>query len=360
VFGTVTAAMRLMRLDEEQCLNAFGIAYAQAAGEFQMYEEASQTVSIQQGLRARSGIDSAEMARAGLNGPHEVFFGRYGFYRAFEPVHDVDLLLRDFGKDFVCRELSYKPYPCCKCMHPAIFATLQLREREHVQPDDITGIRIGTNRMCSEFLAQPRDLKWNPPTQVAAKFSLPYGVSVAAAKGAVGIADFEQQALSDPTCIACLQLLQSRSMLTSSEPTLPTRMRPPRSIFGCGMVEKYQTASISARPSEKSPDKKRGRRQVAPMRSKFDDQTLRKPSFRYLRGGRFAAPGKRRWKTYGFNDVVGSAGTSLQSAQCRMVPPSAPGPTLRTGMSSSRPNRGPSAACISSGRRRKTYGNSGL
>jgi 2-methylcitrate dehydratase PrpD len=83
-------------------------------------------------------------------------------------------------------------------MHPAIFATLQLRDREHVQPDDITGIRIGTNRMCSEFLAQPRDLKWNPPTQVAAKFSLPYGVSVAAAKGAVGIADFEQQALSDP------------------------------------------------------------------------------------------------------------------------------------------------------------------
>jgi 2-methylcitrate dehydratase PrpD len=198
VFGTATAAMRLMGLDQEECLNTFGIAYAQAAGEFQMYEEASQTVSLQQGLRARSGIDSAELARAGLNGPHEVFFGRYGFYRAFEPVHDVDLLLRDFGKDFVCRELSYKPYPCCKCMHPAIFATLQLREAERVQPSDIAGIRIGTNRMCSEFLAQPRELKWNPPTQVAAKFSLPYGVSVAAAKGAVGIADFEQQALSNP------------------------------------------------------------------------------------------------------------------------------------------------------------------
>lgn len=198
VFGTATAAMRLMGLDQEQCLNTFGIAYAQAAGEFQMYEEASQTVSLQQGFRARSGIDSAELARAGLNGPHEVFFGRYGFYRAFEPVHDVELLLRDFGKDFVCRELSYKPYPCCKCMHPAIFATLQLREAERVQPKDIVSIRIGTNRMCSEFLAQPKELKWNPPTQVAAKFSLPYGVSVAAAKGAVGIADFEEQALCNP------------------------------------------------------------------------------------------------------------------------------------------------------------------
>jgi 2-methylcitrate dehydratase PrpD len=83
-------------------------------------------------------------------------------------------------------------------MHLAIFATLQLREEERVQPNDIVGIRIGTNRMCSEFLAQPKELKWNPPTQVAAKFSPPYRVSVAAAKGAVGILEFERQALSNP------------------------------------------------------------------------------------------------------------------------------------------------------------------
>ena len=33
------------------------------------------------------------------------------------------------------------------------------------------------------FLAKPEELKWNPPTTVAAKFSLPFGVAVAAAKG---------------------------------------------------------------------------------------------------------------------------------------------------------------------------------
>jgi 2-methylcitrate dehydratase PrpD len=197
VFGTTATAMRLMRLDEKQCLNAFGIAYTQSAGEFQMYEEASQTVSLQQGLRSRSGIDSAEMARAGFDGPKEALYGRYGFFRAFEPVHDYELLMGKLGIDFVARELSYKPFACCKCMHPAISAALKLRADNNIDASKIKSIRVGTNRICKDFLAKPEELKWAPPTMVAAKFSLPFGVAVAAAKGAVGIADFEGVALYD-------------------------------------------------------------------------------------------------------------------------------------------------------------------
>jgi 2-methylcitrate dehydratase PrpD len=197
VFGTAAVAMRLMHLDERECLNAFGIAYAQAAGEFQMYEEASQTVSLQQGLRARSGIDSAELAKAGFDAPKEALYGRYGFFRAFEPVHDQDLLIGKLGVDFIGRDLSYKPYPCCKCIHPAISATLKLRKDNKVEADKIKSIRVGTNRLCNDFLAKPEQLKWDPPTMVAAKFSMPFGVSVAAAKGEVGIAAFEGPALHD-------------------------------------------------------------------------------------------------------------------------------------------------------------------
>jgi 2-methylcitrate dehydratase PrpD len=198
-FGTTAAALRLMRLDETQALNAFGIAYAQAAGEFQMYEEASQTVSVQQGLRARSGIDSAELAAAGIDGPKEALYGRFGFYRAFEPVHDVELLMGGLGTDFVARELSYKPFACCKCMHPAITAALQLHKDGKIGGGRVVrSIRIGTNRICKDFLAKPEETKWNPTNTVTAKFSLPYGVAVAVAKGAVSIADFDQAALGCP------------------------------------------------------------------------------------------------------------------------------------------------------------------
>jgi 2-methylcitrate dehydratase PrpD len=198
VFGTYACAARLLRLNPEELLNGFGIAYSQSAGEFQMYEESADSVSIQQGLRARSGIDSAELAQAGLTGPHEAFLGRYGYFRAFEPVHDVNLLISDLGKDFVSRQLSYKPFPCCRCMHQAISAMLALREKSSINPERIRSIRVGTNRMCADFLAKPPEQKWNPKTPMAAKFSLPYGVAVAAAKGNVGLTDFDQKSLSNP------------------------------------------------------------------------------------------------------------------------------------------------------------------
>ena len=197
VFGTYACAACLLRLDETKMLNGFGIAYAQCAGEFQMYEEETETIALQQGMRARAGIDSADLAASGLIGPHETFFGRYGFFRAFEPLHDVDLIMNGLGRDFISRQMSYKPFPCCKMIHSAISATLTLRGREKIEPADIRSIRIGTNRLTEDFLALPKDLKWNPQTLVAAKFSLPYGVAVAAAKGDVRIVDFDFENLDD-------------------------------------------------------------------------------------------------------------------------------------------------------------------
>jgi 2-methylcitrate dehydratase PrpD len=198
VFGTTAVASRLLRLDEQQTLNAFGIAYAQAAGEFQMYEETAHTVALQQGLRARSGVESARFAQAGLRGPHEVFLGKYGFYRAFEPDYDLGLLLDGLGEEYVNAEISFKPYPCCKCIHPAIGAMLALREREKFKAEDIAAIDVGTNRLAEGLVVQPRDEKWRPRNVVTARFSLPYGVAVAAAKGRVGIADYTPAALDDP------------------------------------------------------------------------------------------------------------------------------------------------------------------
>jgi 2-methylcitrate dehydratase PrpD len=198
VFGATALASRLLRLDERQTLDAFGIAYAQAAGEFQMYEETAHTVALQQGFRARAGIDSALLARLGLNGPHEVFLGKYGFFRAFEPEHDLQLLLGGLGTHYVNAEMSFKPYPCCKCIHPSIGAMLTLRDRERFGPDDVAAIHVGTNRLAEGLVVEPRAEKWHPANPVTARFSLPYGVAVAAARGQVGIRDYAPAALQDP------------------------------------------------------------------------------------------------------------------------------------------------------------------
>ncbi|WEJ13886.1 MmgE/PrpD family protein (plasmid) [Sinorhizobium sp. K101] len=199
VWGTTAVSSKLLRLDEEKTRNAFGIAYAHAAGEVQMYEEGAHTVSLQQGLRARSGLESALSAMVGLNGPREPFFGKYGFYKAFEPEYDLHLLMDGLGHDYVNTSISFKPWPTCRAMHPGVDGLLQLREKYKFAGEDIESIEVGLNRLAFEsYIVQPHAEKWNPTDPVAARFSLPYVISVAAQHGQVGIGDFRRETLGDP------------------------------------------------------------------------------------------------------------------------------------------------------------------
>ncbi|OBP75101.1 hypothetical protein BAE42_30755 [Mesorhizobium loti] len=198
VWGATAVSTKLLRLDEEKTRNAFGIAYAHAAGEYQMYEEGAHTVALQQGLRARSGIESALSAMVGFNGPREPFFGKYGFYKAFEPEFDLDMLMDELGYDYVNASISFKPWPSCKCNHFGIDGLLQLREKHNFAGEDIVSIELGLNRRAESLVVQPRDQKWNPKDPVVARFSLPYAISVAAQYGTVAIDDFSPEALHDP------------------------------------------------------------------------------------------------------------------------------------------------------------------
>ncbi|RWA59003.1 MAG: MmgE/PrpD family protein [Mesorhizobium sp.] len=199
VWGTTAVSTKLLRLDEEKTRNAFGIAYAHAAGEVQMYEEGAHTVSLQQGLRARSGLESALSAMVGFNGPREPFFGKYGFYNAFEPEYDPDLLMDGLGSDYVNTSISFKAWPTCRAMHPGIDGLLQLRARHNFTGEDIVSLELGVNHLVAEsYVVKPREQKWNPKDPVVARFSLPYVISVAAQHGRVGIGDFRPEALQDP------------------------------------------------------------------------------------------------------------------------------------------------------------------
>ncbi|MER9702593.1 MmgE/PrpD family protein [Mesorhizobium sp. M0146] len=193
VWGTTAVSTKLLRLDEDKTRNAFGIAYAHAAGEVQMYEEAAQTLSLQQGLRARSGIESALSAMVGFTGPREPFFGKYGFYKAFEPYHDVDVLVDKLGSEYVNASISFKPWPSCRATHHGIEGILQLREEHKFTGSDIVSIELGVNGLAAQLLA-----RWDPKDSVAARFSLPYVVAIAAQHGRVDIGDILPGVLYDP------------------------------------------------------------------------------------------------------------------------------------------------------------------
>jgi 2-methylcitrate dehydratase PrpD len=107
------------------------------------------------------------------------------------------MLMDDLGKEYVNASISFKPWPSCKCTHPGIDGTLQLRQKHKFAGEDVVSIEIGVNRPAERLIVQPREQKWDPRDPVMARFSLPYVIAVAAQKGRVGIGDLRAEALGD-------------------------------------------------------------------------------------------------------------------------------------------------------------------
>jgi len=74
-FGATAIAGRLLGLSEIQLQNAFGIVLNQLAGSFDTIWDGVAAFKLFQGLSARNGIFSAELAKAGWTGPKDALLG---------------------------------------------------------------------------------------------------------------------------------------------------------------------------------------------------------------------------------------------------------------------------------------------
>ena len=193
VFGATAAAGKLLGLTAEQMLNAFGIAYSQAAGNRQCILDGALTKRLQAGQAASAGVFAAVLAQTGFTGAHNIFNGRFGFFELYQPNgHDASLLSRDLGNVFCGEALSYKPYPCGRPLHAAIDAALAARAALGITAaDDIATVTIEADPAgyADQFAAGAS--KRHPTQVVEAQFAQPFLVATALVKGQVGIADVD-------------------------------------------------------------------------------------------------------------------------------------------------------------------------
>lgn len=112
-FGSCATAGRLLGLNQEQMLNAFGIAYSQAAGNKQCMHDGSLTKRLQPGLAARGGTLAAHLAQRGYTGTTNNIEGEAGLFALYHGGrYDPEPLTKDLGEYFDVVRLGYKPYPC--------------------------------------------------------------------------------------------------------------------------------------------------------------------------------------------------------------------------------------------------------
>ncbi|HEY9055616.1 MAG TPA: MmgE/PrpD family protein [Aurantimonas sp.] len=211
VLGSLAAAFAVgvaTRTDEAGLRNALGIAGSTASGIIEYLGDGSWTKRMHAGWAAQSGMRAASLGRAGFVGPRAVIEGEHGFFKAFAPSIDplYDKMMDQIGERWVAERITFKPYPCGTMVQPYIDCAIKLRE-QGVPVERIAKIHCLTSDGYVHRLWEPLDLKRRPPTDYAAKFSLPFGVALGLQRGRAGLEDFSEQAIRDESLLRLSRLV---------------------------------------------------------------------------------------------------------------------------------------------------------
>lgn len=206
VFASAVACAKLLRLSKPQMQHALALAGMQSAGVWQCRLEPGFAKQMATGHSAQAGLVAADMAAAGMTGPLSILEGPLGWLKATAGKLDASLaqslLQVEAGGGWRVHEVSFKPWPACRHVHPAIECALHLHA-QGLDPAQIEHLCLTTYSMALSFADQPF-----PLTPLQGKFSLQHGVAWALCHGTFGLEATMPAGLTEPTCTKLRQRIE--------------------------------------------------------------------------------------------------------------------------------------------------------
>jgi 2-methylcitrate dehydratase PrpD len=199
LFGYMTAAAvaaRLLGLAPDVMTSAIGIGYHQSSGNGQCVKDGALTKRMGPGMAVRGGIASALMAKRGITGARNCLEGKSGMYQVYHGgSYSREALVGDLGKRFEGVNVSIKPYPCCRGVHPFIDAALALVAKHDLRPEHVESILINCGEGTYGLLGSPLEVRARPRNFVDSQFSIVWGVATAIARRRATLDDFTEEAI---------------------------------------------------------------------------------------------------------------------------------------------------------------------
>jgi 2-methylcitrate dehydratase PrpD len=195
--GATAIAGRLLGLNRRQMRNAFGIAINQLAGSFQSIWDGTTAFKLPQGLSARNGIFSAQLAKAGWTGPEDALLSNFGYYKLYtQGCVNPEILTKDLGKKYYTESI-FKPYPSCRASHPGIDCALALVAKHDIKAEDIEEAVLHVSQeVVDSFLGQPFKIGDFPHGKAA--FNYRYLTACALLRRSVKPEHFSVESMRDP------------------------------------------------------------------------------------------------------------------------------------------------------------------
>jgi 2-methylcitrate dehydratase PrpD len=237
VFGAAAASSKLLALNTEPLVWAFGIAATQAAGLCECLGTPAKSVGV--GNAARNGLWSALLAADGFAGPPEPLTGAQGYFHALAETPQLSFLTEGLGASWEILKAAYKPYPCGFVVHPALDCVLDWRrEYPNVVVEKVTVIG---NPLLAARTDRP-----NISTSGQSQVSVQHAVAAALVTGKAGVDQFSEVCVNDPHVVA----LRGKVAVRRDE-SFPTTAAAVEITTADGKIHKR--AQRAARGSDENP-----------------------------------------------------------------------------------------------------------
>jgi len=201
IFGAAAASAKLLKLDHQQAAHALAIAAVNAPVASVMKTVYGTTPTMAKNnfaTAAMGGVNAAFLARAGFEGPLDVFEGDTGFWR-MAGAAGVDLSRLKIGPDirYEIRHVGFKAFSCCRIIQSSVEAAVEAFVLGAVDGTghDVREIEV----FASEIVCrapfndpEPRDI-W------AAQFSAPFAIAMGVLGHAAGPEWFAPSRFLDQT-----------------------------------------------------------------------------------------------------------------------------------------------------------------
>ncbi len=116
-----------------------------------------------------AGIHGVESAMAGLTGFENILEGDSAIPQAYSAsMPDPSKLHDELGQRWHLRDITIKPWPCCRFMHPPMSALNRLLRQQQVQPEEIEELVIYTGPLANSSRFR------NPQPRTFASFQFSY------------------------------------------------------------------------------------------------------------------------------------------------------------------------------------------
>ena len=191
--ATAVSSSKLLGLKTEQVEQAISLAADGASGLRYCIDFGDFSKSLHPGLSAWHGIMAAQIIRRGAVGPKGLLEYKSGFCEAYSDEPNLKALTENLGTFYEIANDSLKAFPTILCSHTPIQGTIKLMKGKNLRLEDVESIHFRVSPT-----APGQGMNYSPDSPLAARLSIPYCVSMAAAEGDISMDHFQEAKVLNP------------------------------------------------------------------------------------------------------------------------------------------------------------------